>query len=319
MLCIHCGKQINEGSAFCAICGNSQQPNQTNAPSLGQQAPSQKLISQPVVVSTFATQANSGFQGLLAANGLTQNVKVYEGLYTQIAVSQSGSIAIYYPHVPMVKGGFMRGTGTPEQPERLDVIHISQINDVNVEMEYEQKTKVSGGTGGAIVGGLLGGTVGSIIGRAATSGNVSHNTTVTGANLIINTKDFNSPRIVVRLFTRFVPQNMKKNFMDNPPTEMPYLLRPYYSKTMAGYQLKGSGKKIAKEVFNNGEVNQIQIDSLLSTLLQMLKANQQSEASAFVAPKLNTADELVKFKSLLDNGVITQAEFDSKKNQLMGG
>ena len=30
------------------------------------------------------------------------------------------------------------------------------------------------------------------------------------------------------------------------------------------------------------------------------------------------ADELKKFKELLDNGVITQEEFDAKKKQLLG-
>ena len=32
----------------------------------------------------------------------------------------------------------------------------------------------------------------------------------------------------------------------------------------------------------------------------------------------SNADELKKFKGLLDEGVITQEEFDSKKNQLLG-
>jgi len=32
----------------------------------------------------------------------------------------------------------------------------------------------------------------------------------------------------------------------------------------------------------------------------------------------STADELTKFKTLLDNGTITQAEFDAKKKQLLG-
>lgn len=32
----------------------------------------------------------------------------------------------------------------------------------------------------------------------------------------------------------------------------------------------------------------------------------------------STADELLKFKNLLDQGVITQEEFDKKKTQLLG-
>lgn len=37
-----------------------------------------------------------------------------------------------------------------------------------------------------------------------------------------------------------------------------------------------------------------------------------------LSPKLGTAEELQKFKDLLDNGVITQEEFDAKKKQLLG-
>lgn len=37
---------------------------------------------------------------------------------------------------------------------------------------------------------------------------------------------------------------------------------------------------------------------------------------ATVAP--SAADEIIKFKQLLDNGVITQEEFDAKKKQLLG-
>ncbi len=33
---------------------------------------------------------------------------------------------------------------------------------------------------------------------------------------------------------------------------------------------------------------------------------------------VSQADELKKFKDLLDNGIITQEEFDQKKKQLLG-
>ncbi len=47
-----------------------------------------------------------------------------------------------------------------------------------------------------------------------------------------------------------------------------------------------------------------------------LKQNAQS-ATANQAP-LSSADELKKFKELLDSGIITQEEFDAKKKQLLG-
>lgn len=42
-----------------------------------------------------------------------------------------------------------------------------------------------------------------------------------------------------------------------------------------------------------------------------------SEQSA-PAPQSNSMDDLVKLKSLLDSGIITQEEFDAKKKQLLG-
>ncbi len=44
------------------------------------------------------------------------------------------------------------------------------------------------------------------------------------------------------------------------------------------------------------------------------KTNPQKSASAAFSP----ADELIKYKALLDSGVLTQEEFDAKKNQLLG-
>jgi len=34
-------------------------------------------------------------------------------------------------------------------------------------------------------------------------------------------------------------------------------------------------------------------------------------------PQIDTTDELRKYKALLDDGIITQEEFDSKKKQLL--
>ncbi|MBQ2940785.1 MAG: SHOCT domain-containing protein [Clostridia bacterium] len=40
--------------------------------------------------------------------------------------------------------------------------------------------------------------------------------------------------------------------------------------------------------------------------------------SSPVAESTSNADELKKYKELLDSGVITQEEFDAKKKQLLG-
>ena len=55
----------------------------------------------------------------------------------------------------------------------------------------------------------------------------------------------------------------------------------------------------------------------LHTLLTELKA-QPAAAPAPAASAVSAADEIKKFKELLDLGAITQEEFDAKKKQLLG-
>lgn len=60
--------------------------------------------------------------------------------------------------------------------------------------------------------------------------------------------------------------------------------------------------------------NQYEIHSALSKLLL---ERQYKKETAYTQTSSN-ADELKKFKDLLDSGAITQAEFDEKKKQLLG-
>ena len=45
---------------------------------------------------------------------------------------------------------------------------------------------------------------------------------------------------------------------------------------------------------------------------------EQKKLQAQSAPAISAADELKRFKDLLDSGIITQDEFDAKKKQLLG-
>ncbi len=63
--------------------------------------------------------------------------------------------------------------------------------------------------------------------------------------------------------------------------------------------------------------------SVLSVLLEHNKANKAACAAAATAvqaanAKGSVADEILKFKQLLDMGAITQEEFDAKKKELLG-
>jgi hypothetical protein len=56
------------------------------------------------------------------------------------------------------------------------------------------------------------------------------------------------------------------------------------------------------------------IVSAITGMFNTVKGNE------FIPPSLevSTTDELRKYKSLLDEGIITQDDFDAKKKQLMG-
>ena len=49
-------------------------------------------------------------------------------------------------------------------------------------------------------------------------------------------------------------------------------------------------------------------------MVSQARANRNQPVQAAVSP----ADELMKYKQLLDAGIITQSEFDAKKRQLLG-
>ena len=269
------------------------------------------------------------YKELLSANNLTQNVKHFEGLYTEIAVSEDGYIAIYHPYIPeeTVGYGFGQKKTFPGQQEWLQILHISQINDIDVDIDGTEITSVSGGLGGAIVGGLLGGAVGAVIGSAATSGKVSSDTTYEAVTLIFETKDFNNPRIEVPLYhsPKLYDTTVKAwaNGLESfCIAAFPSGLRQYRNQKKSlgahWYVLNKEGLRLWKEVYNSGEPNFTVIEELHSTLSQMLNAHQQREAPATSAPRISAADELAKFKALLDSGVITPHEFEAKKRQLLG-
>lgn len=62
-------------------------------------------------------------------------------------------------------------------------------------------------------------------------------------------------------------------------------------------------------------------DEIYTVMNDLLIERQQKKDNAAVAatvPQSDEADQLKKYKDLLDSGVITQEEFDAKKKQLLG-
>lgn len=78
---------------------------------------------------------------------------------------------------------------------------------------------------------------------------------------------------------------------------------------------------IQTETKKNGIVYNVAMEAaqVCMSMLQLAcdKVNQPVQEQPVVAPT-SDADEIMKFKQLLDAGIITQEEFDAKKKQLLG-
>ena len=66
-----------------------------------------------------------------------------------------------------------------------------------------------------------------------------------------------------------------------------------------------------------GVLNQQEINDVITSLIRN-KEDNKTENTTIVAPTTSNAEELKKYKDLLDSGIITQEEFDAKKKQLLG-
>lgn len=66
-------------------------------------------------------------------------------------------------------------------------------------------------------------------------------------------------------------------------------------------------------IMNNRDIH----NSINDLLINRQKKNSEPTPPS-VASSTSNADELKKFKELLDSGIITQEEFDAKKKQLLG-
>ncbi|UZT82107.1 PH domain-containing protein [Caproicibacterium sp. BJN0003] len=79
-----------------------------------------------------------------------------------------------------------------------------------------------------------------------------------------------------------------------------------------------------KEVFNVGlgKDEAENINSLIHIVIDKIKSDNNKpaapESPRIESPAPSAADELLKYKGLLDAGAITQEEYDAKKKQLLG-
>ena len=64
--------------------------------------------------------------------------------------------------------------------------------------------------------------------------------------------------------------------------------------------------------------NASEIHAVINDLLINRQESNKHGSINTIQQEISEADELMKFKNLLDNGIISQEEFEAKKKQLLG-
>jgi hypothetical protein len=241
---------------------------------------------------------NVGIAALVQQDARFGQVKLFDKLIiTPIAISESGHIGNYKPGMTAQQARAAQSQATnplnmvgafknmaqkyEDIPEELTVIHISDVN--SIELLIDKKS----GLGGAIAGGLLFGDGGAVVGAMMSKDKSK------SIDLQIRTKDFNNPQVIVPLFRAESMMSATSSF-----AKMGKLI---------GNAAAGGAKERARE-----------IQELMSQLDSLLQASQSTQTPGVVIQQSSDADELAKFKKLLDDGVISQDEFDAKKKQILG-
>lgn len=153
-------------------------------------------------------------------------------------------------------------------------------NLLTFELLENGQSITSGGLGGAVVGGALFGGVGAIVG--SNTGVKKSSSTCISLKLRVTLKD----TYVDTIFIDFIRSET-------------LIQSPIYKRAQKNAQSCVS----ALEIICDYNKEQKQTDSIN----KVYKTNET----------ISEADELLKFKQLLDAGVITQAEFDAKKKQIL--
>jgi len=234
-------------------------------------------------MSNFSpAKTNVGIGTLVNNDPRLGQVKVFEkAIMTPVAVSENGYIAIYQAGGTRPPKGFF--SFKPEVVEEtLTVIHASEIN--STELLVEGKS----GLGGALIGGLIGGDGGAVVGQQISSGKAK------SIDLQIKTTNFKTPQIVIPLFRAET-----------------------FGSVMGG---NASYFGAIARAFTNATPKQREeeIQELMSQIDNICIAFNRNQAANTVLQQTSNADELAKYKKLLDDGAISQDEFDAKKKQILG-
>lgn len=149
---------------------------------------------------------------------------------------------------------------------------------MSYEVYENEKSEVKGSIGSALIGGAFLGLGGAIIGGSAGR---EINQNVTQLKLIIRVADFDSPLIEV-------------NYIKHLPYE--------------------KNSRIYKKMISNIQLICSQLEYMMNEKTLEQSTNQTKNASEEKSSK----EQLQELKELLDDGLITQEDYEQKKKQILG-
>ena len=249
------------------------------------------------------TYNNVGALALIQKDTRLGQVKIFDkAILTSIAISENGYIGIYQPGMTAKEAELkeLRSTSAfnpkwiinsftkkyEDVPEKLTVIHISNVTEIDLLVDNKS------GLGGAITGGLLFGDGGAVVGAMLSQDKEK------SIDLQIRTNDFQNPQIIIPLY------------------RADGVMSSIFSSQGQDKLFKGLAN-VAKGV-NVAELRKQEIQELMGVLSNIYNVHQSSKTQNAAIQKTSDADELAKFKKLLDDGIISQDEFEAKKKQLLG-
>ena len=163
-------------------------------------------------------------------------------------------------------------------PSFKNVVPYSYDDIIDFELIEDGTSVTKGGLGRAAVGGLLFGSTGAIVGGI--TGGKKAKQKCTNLMVKITVNNMTAPAEYIKLITS--------------PTDK------------SGF--------LYKTAFQSAQ----EILSMLQLICNQREAEKSVEAPTVSAGEMSVADEIRKFKALLDDGIITEEEFNAKKKQLLG-
>lgn len=89
-------------------------------------------------------------------------------------------------------------------------------------------------------------------------------------------------------------------------------------KGLAQLRIKGLTEMFILDLNRSQKKHIDELKGIIHSAMQKQNADVSQPVATIITHEVSEADELAKFKKLLDDGVITQEEFDLKKKQILG-